>query len=157
MDVETPPVARDDAGAFLAPMLERVEAVIGEFGRVRMTENSEHAAIMFRVVLLHRRVKDMQQPKRRASKREIARGSAECAGQILTGVSIGKCSPSPRPLPLGEGESSAGLVQRLHRRSPSDTENRWRTAAVSLSQRERDSRVRESDTGMWRVRIASDL
>jgi hypothetical protein len=32
-------------------MLQRVKAVVGEFGGVRMTENAEHTAIMFGVVL----------------------------------------------------------------------------------------------------------
>jgi hypothetical protein len=41
----------DDAGALLAAMLQRVKAVVGEFGGVRMTENAEHTAIMFGVVL----------------------------------------------------------------------------------------------------------
>ena len=34
-------VARDDAGAFLAAMLQREQAVIGQHGRVRMTEDAE--------------------------------------------------------------------------------------------------------------------
>jgi len=108
---ETPAVARDDAGAFLAPMLERVEAVIGSSPRsddenFRTRRNNVSGSVGW-----HRRVKDMQQPKRRASKREIARGSAECAVKF-DGRFDWKSSPSPRPSPLGEGESSAGLVQR---------------------------------------------
>jgi hypothetical protein len=36
-------------------MLERVKAVVGKFGGIRMAENAEHAAIMFGVnLLLHR-------------------------------------------------------------------------------------------------------
>ena len=34
-------VAGDDAGAFLPAMLQREEAVIGQNGRVRMTEDAE--------------------------------------------------------------------------------------------------------------------
>jgi hypothetical protein len=45
-------VAGDDAGAFLPAMLERVKAVVGQFGGIRMTENAEHAAVMFGVILL---------------------------------------------------------------------------------------------------------
>lgn len=44
-------VARDNAGAFLPAMLQRVKAVVREFGGIRMTENAEHAAIMFGVML----------------------------------------------------------------------------------------------------------
>ena len=47
-----PVVAGDDAGAFLAAMLERVKAVVGQFGGIRMAENAEHAAIMFGIILL---------------------------------------------------------------------------------------------------------
>ena len=42
------PVARDDAGAFLAAMLEREETVVGQHGRVRMTEHAEKAAFVLR-------------------------------------------------------------------------------------------------------------
>ena len=45
-------VAGDDAGAFLPAMLQRVKTVVGQFGGVRMTENAEHAAIMFGIILL---------------------------------------------------------------------------------------------------------
>jgi hypothetical protein len=44
-------VAGDDAGAFLAAMLERVKAVVREFGGVGMAKNAEDAAIMFGVIL----------------------------------------------------------------------------------------------------------
>jgi hypothetical protein len=47
-------VAGDDAGAFLAPMLERIESVVGQFRGIRVAENAEHTAIMFGVILLHR-------------------------------------------------------------------------------------------------------
>ncbi len=45
-------VTGDDAGAFLSAMLERVKAVVGKFGGIRMAENAEHAAIMFGIILL---------------------------------------------------------------------------------------------------------
>ena len=45
-------VAGDNAGALLSAVLERVKAVVGEFGGIRMTENAEHATIMFGIVLL---------------------------------------------------------------------------------------------------------
>jgi hypothetical protein len=49
-------VAGHDAGAFLPAMLERVETIVSEFGRIRMTENAEHAAVMSGIIslLLHR-------------------------------------------------------------------------------------------------------
>jgi hypothetical protein len=47
-------VAGDDAGAFLAAMLERVKTVVGEFRGIRVAENAEHAAVMFGIVSLHR-------------------------------------------------------------------------------------------------------
>src|SRR5262249_16459392 len=51
MDMEFPlRVERDDAGAFLAAMLQRVKAVTGEFGRLGMAENAENSAVMFRIV-----------------------------------------------------------------------------------------------------------
>ena len=46
-------VAGDDAGAFLAAMLQRVETVVGELGGIGMTKNAEHAAIMFGIILHH--------------------------------------------------------------------------------------------------------
>ena len=45
-------VAGDDPGAFLAAMLQRVEAVVGELGSIGMSKNAEYAAIMFGIVLL---------------------------------------------------------------------------------------------------------
>ncbi len=45
-------VGRDDPGAFLAAMLQRVEAIIRELGRVGMAKNAEHTAIMFGIILL---------------------------------------------------------------------------------------------------------
>ena len=52
MLVKFPLVAGDDAGAFLAAMLQRVKAVVGQFGGVRMAENAEHTAIMFGIMWL---------------------------------------------------------------------------------------------------------
>ena len=56
VDVELRAVGGDDTGAFLAAVLEGVEAVISQFGSVGMAENTEDAAIMFGIVvhLLHR-------------------------------------------------------------------------------------------------------
>jgi hypothetical protein len=45
-------VAGDDPGAFLAAMLQSVEAVVGEFGGIGMSKNAEYATIMFGVILL---------------------------------------------------------------------------------------------------------
>jgi hypothetical protein len=45
-------VAGDNARALLSAMLERVKAVEGKFGGIRMAENAEHAAIMFGIILL---------------------------------------------------------------------------------------------------------
>ena len=42
------PVAGDDAGAFLPAMLQREESVVGQDGRVRMTEDGKNAALVLR-------------------------------------------------------------------------------------------------------------
>jgi hypothetical protein len=47
-------VAGDNPGAFLSAMLEGVKTVVRQFRGIRMTENAEHTAIMFGVILLHR-------------------------------------------------------------------------------------------------------
>ena len=44
-------IARDDAGAFLAAMLESVEAVVRKLSGVRMAENTEDATIMLGIIL----------------------------------------------------------------------------------------------------------
>ena len=44
-------IAGNDARAFLPAMLQRVEAVVRKFRRIRMTINAEHAAVMFGVIL----------------------------------------------------------------------------------------------------------
>jgi len=44
-------VRRDNSGAFLPPMLERVKAVVSQFRGARMAINAEDAAVMFRVKL----------------------------------------------------------------------------------------------------------
>ena len=46
-------IVGDDAGAFLAAMLQRVEAEVGQLRRFRVIENAEDAAVMFWIVLLH--------------------------------------------------------------------------------------------------------
>src|SRR3954469_1508815 len=42
------PVARDNAGAFLAPMLQGEETIVGEDGGVRMAEYAKQAAFVLR-------------------------------------------------------------------------------------------------------------
>src|SRR5207249_4758037 len=44
-------VGGDDSGAFLAAMLQGIEAVVGQFGGIRMPVNAEDPAIMFRIFL----------------------------------------------------------------------------------------------------------
>jgi hypothetical protein len=44
-------IARDDAGALLAPMLQGVKPVVGQFRGIRVPENAEDTAVMLRVVL----------------------------------------------------------------------------------------------------------
>ena len=51
MGVELLAVGGDDARAFLAAMLQRVEAVVSQLRGVRMAVNAEDAAIMFRIVI----------------------------------------------------------------------------------------------------------
>jgi hypothetical protein len=70
-------VAGNDAGAFLSAMLQRVKTVVGKLGSIRMTENAEHAAIMFGVVL-HRITSlalapaaELSQTKTRCASREL--------------------------------------------------------------------------------------
>ncbi len=48
--VKFPVVASDDAGAFLAAMLQRVKAEVSQFGGVRMAENAEDSAVMFGIM-----------------------------------------------------------------------------------------------------------
>ena len=49
MFLELDAVRRDDSSAFLAAMLEGVETVISQIGRLGVAVNTEYAAIMFRV------------------------------------------------------------------------------------------------------------
>ena len=51
VDVELLAVGRDDAGRFLAAVLELVEPVVGELGGVRMAVDAEHAAVVLRIML----------------------------------------------------------------------------------------------------------
>ncbi len=44
-------MSRHQARAFLAAMLEGVEAVVSQLGGIRMPEDAEHAAVMFGVIL----------------------------------------------------------------------------------------------------------
>src|SRR4029434_7624433 len=58
MPAELPAVARNDPGALLAAMLERVQTTVGEFRRVRAAEHAEHATVVLRMIgeFRHRRV-----------------------------------------------------------------------------------------------------
>ena len=51
MSVEFFPVARDDAGGFLAAMLQGVETEIGEVSRFGMAEDAEDATVVVEVVV----------------------------------------------------------------------------------------------------------
>src|SRR2546429_9854487 len=51
MLAELPAVAGDDARAFLAAMLEGVQAVVRQLGGIRVAVNAEHAAVVSGVVL----------------------------------------------------------------------------------------------------------
>src|SRR5439155_7667711 len=48
---ELPAVAGDNARAFLAAMLEGVQAVVRQLGGIRMAVNAEHAAVVFGIML----------------------------------------------------------------------------------------------------------
>ena len=45
-------VAGDDAAGLLAPVLEGIEAEVGDAGRVRVPVNAEDAAVFFGAVIL---------------------------------------------------------------------------------------------------------
>src|SRR5438445_6224632 len=51
MDVELFAVRSNNAGAFLAAMLERIKTIIGQLGGMRMAINAKDAAIMFWIFL----------------------------------------------------------------------------------------------------------
>ena len=51
MLAELPAVAGDNARAFLAAMLEGVQAVVRQLGGIPVAVNAEHAAVVFGVVL----------------------------------------------------------------------------------------------------------
>ena len=51
VDVEGLAVGRDDARALLSAMLEGVEAVVGQFGGIRMPMDAKDPAVMLRMVL----------------------------------------------------------------------------------------------------------
>src|SRR6266704_1323693 len=53
--VEAEPVGRDDAAALLAPVLERIEAEIGQVGRLRVVVDPENTAFFFWLVKIHNR------------------------------------------------------------------------------------------------------
>src|SRR5215469_11214148 len=48
---EIPPVTRDNAGAFLPPVLKSIKSVISQFRSVGVAKNTENAAIMFGIDL----------------------------------------------------------------------------------------------------------
>jgi hypothetical protein len=50
MDELLPTCGGDDAAAFLAPVLERVESQVGDVGGFRMTVNAKYAALIVKVV-----------------------------------------------------------------------------------------------------------
>jgi hypothetical protein len=45
-------VGRRDAGAFLAAVLERVEAIVRQFGGIRVTVDAEQTAVMPRLSIV---------------------------------------------------------------------------------------------------------
>ena len=51
VDVEGLAVGRDDARALLPPVLEGVEAIVGQFGGIRMPMDAKDPAVMLRMVL----------------------------------------------------------------------------------------------------------
>src|SRR5260370_24610958 len=51
MRAESPAVGRDDAGALLPAMLQRVKAVVSQLRGIRMAVNAEDTAVMFRIIL----------------------------------------------------------------------------------------------------------
>jgi hypothetical protein len=51
VDVKIVAVAGDDAGGFLAAMLQRVEAEIGKIGGFGMTENAEDTTFVVEVIV----------------------------------------------------------------------------------------------------------
>ena len=51
VDVEVRAVAGDDAGGFLAAMLQGVKAEVGEVGGFRMAEDAEDAAFVVEVIV----------------------------------------------------------------------------------------------------------
>jgi hypothetical protein len=51
VDVEIVAVARDDAGGFLAAMLERVETEVGEVGGFGMSEDAEDTTFVVEVIV----------------------------------------------------------------------------------------------------------
>ena len=54
LGMETLPVEGDDAGGFLAAMLERVQAERGDGGGVGMAEDAEHPAFLAQACRRHR-------------------------------------------------------------------------------------------------------
>jgi hypothetical protein len=68
-----PVVAGDDAGAFLSAMLQGVKTVVRQFRGIRVTENAEHTAIMFGVILLHRLL---------APAAELSQTESQCARRM---------------------------------------------------------------------------
>jgi hypothetical protein len=51
MQVEIGAVARNDAGGFLAAMLKRVEAEVGEIGSFGMAEDAEDTTLVVEMVV----------------------------------------------------------------------------------------------------------
>ena len=51
VDAQVRAIARGDARRFLAAMLQRVQAEIGQLGRFGMAENAEYAAVIVEVIV----------------------------------------------------------------------------------------------------------
>ena len=71
-------VARDDARAFLAAMLQGIEAVIGQFRRVGMAVNAEHAAVMFWMTLHLTQLATAHETQPRAPPQAHSRATCPC-------------------------------------------------------------------------------
>ena len=50
LGMEAGAIVGDDAGGFLAAMLQRVQAERGDGGGIRMAENAEHAAFLAQAI-----------------------------------------------------------------------------------------------------------
>jgi hypothetical protein len=100
-------VTGDNAGAFLAAVLQGIKAVISKFGGIGMTKNAEDTTVMFGIDL-HRAYAEFSQKKWRS-----ATGKRKLKGKDLGNWlwlfyeraedGTPNNSPSPRPSPAGRG------------------------------------------------------